>query len=457
MSSITETALDERAAKLRDALGSRVILAGDADYDAVRSPWNVAVDQRPFAVVVPASAEEVVAVVRAATAAGLRIAAQSTGHAAPGLSETDLSDVVLVRLSALRGVTVHPEARAAIVLGGSQWNDVIAAAAPHGLTALHGSAGDVSVAGYSLNGGVSFYARTHGLGVNAVRAVQIVTADGSLIRASARENADLFWAVRGGSGSFGIVVSLEIELLPYADVFAGMLLWGAAHTPAVTRAWAEWTASVPESVTSTLRVMHLPPLPELPPFLSGRSVVVIDGAVLESDARADELLRPLRDLAPEIDTFARIPSAALVQVHMDPPQPTPAVTRHRVLDALPEGAVAAFVEASADPGLFVAEIRHIGGAAARPLPDGGAVSAVDGDYIVHSIAVPPVPEAVPAASASATALVDAFEPWAGEALALTFLDGGMDRSPGFGASLDRLRALKAHWDPRNVFAAANPV
>lgn len=457
MSSITETALDERAAKLRDALGSRVILAGDADWDAVRSPWNVAVDQRPFAVVVPESAEEVVAVVRAATAAGLRIAAQSTGHAAPGLSETDLSDVVLVRLSALRGVTVHPEARAAIVLGGSQWNDVIAAAAPHGLTALHGSAGDVSVAGYSLNGGVSFYARTHGLGVNAVRAVQIVTADGSLVRASARENADLFWAVRGGSGSFGIVVSLEIELLPYADVFAGMLLWGAAHTPAVTRAWAEWTASVPESVTSTLRVMHLPPLPELPPFLSGRSVVVIDGAVLESDARADELLRPLRDLAPEIDTFARIPSAALVQVHMDPPQPTPAVTRHRVLDALPEGAVAAFVEASADPGLFVAEIRHIGGAAARPVPDGGAVSAVDGEYIVHSIAVPPVPEAVPAASASATALVDAFEPWAGEALALTFLDGGMDRSPGFGASLDRLRALKAHWDPRNVFAAANPV
>lgn len=457
MSSITETALDERAAKLRDALGSRVILAGDADYDAVRSPWNVAVDQRPFAVVVPASAEEVVAVVRAATAAGLRIAAQSTGHAAPGLSETDLSDVVLVRLSALRGVTVHPEARAAIVLGGSQWNDVIAAAAPHGLTALHGSAGDVSVAGYSLNGGISFYARTHGLGVNAVRAVQIVTADGSLVRASARENADLFWAVRGGSGSFGIVVSLEIELLPYADVFAGMLLWGAAHTPAVTRAWAEWTASVPESVTSTLRVMHLPPLPELPPFLSGRSVVVIDGAVLESDARADELLCPLRDLAPEIDTFARIPSAALVQVHMDPPQPTPAVTRHRVLDALPEAAVAAFVEASADPGLFVAEIRHIGGAAARPVPDGGAVSAVDGEYIVHSIAVPPVPEAVPAASASATALVDAFEPWAGEALALTFLDGGMDRSPGFGASLDRLRALKAHWDPRNVFAAANPV
>ncbi|WP_100812508.1 FAD-binding oxidoreductase [Microbacterium sp. BR1] len=457
MLSSTDIALDERAEKLREALGTRVVLAGDPDYDAVRVAWNVAVEQRPFAVVTPESAEDVVAVVRAVTAAGLRLAPQSTGHAAPALADTDLSDVVLVRLAALRGVTVNPETRTAIVLGGSHWNDVLAAAAPYGLTALHGSAGDVSVAGYSLNGGVSFYARAHGLGVNAVRAVQMVTADGSLVRASAEENEDLFWAVRGGSGAFGIVVSLEIELLPYADVFAGMLLWDASHTPVVSRAWKDWTSSVPESVTSTLRVLHLPPLPELPPFLSGRSVVVIDGAVLESDARAAELLLPLRELAPEVDTFARIPAAALVQVHMDPPQPTPAMTRHRMLGSLPDEAVAAFVAVSEDPALFIAELRHVGGAASRPVPGGGAVSALAGDYVVHAIAVAPVPEAVPPALAAATAFVEAFEPWAHDALALTFLDGGMDRAFGFGASLDRLRAVKAQWDPRNVFAASNPV
>lgn len=457
MSSLSETHLDERAAKLRDALGSCVVFADDAAYDTARMPWNVAVDQRPFAVATPESAEEVVEIVRAATAAGLRVAPQSTGHAAAGLAESGLDNVVLVRLSALRGVTVHPDTRTAIVLGGSHWNDVLAGAAPHGLTALHGSAGDVSVAGYSLNGGVSFYARAYGLGVNAVRAVQIVTADGSLVRASARENTDLFWAVRGGAGSFGIVVSLEIDLLSHADVFAGMLLWDASFTPAVSRAWAAWTASLPESVTSTVRVLHLPPLPELPPFLSGRSVVVVDGAILETDARAEELLLPLRELAPEIDTFGRIPSAALVHVHMDPPQPTPAVTRHRMLSSLPEQAVAAFVAASEDPGLFVAELRHLGGAAARPAADAGAVSAVAGDYIVHGIAVPPVPEAGPAAVAAASGLVDALEPWADEGLALTFLDGGADRAPGFGASIERLRGLKAEWDPRNVFAAANPV
>ena len=168
---------------------------------------------------------------RAAGAAGLRVAPQSTGHGAGALADTDLSNVVLVSLARLRGVTVDPVARTARVLGGTHWNDVLAAAAPHGLTGMHGSAGDVSVAGYALSGGLSFYGRAHGLAVNSVHAVTLVTAAGALVTATADENSDLFWAVRGGSGAFGIVVSLEIDLLPYADVFAGMLLWDASARP----------------------------------------------------------------------------------------------------------------------------------------------------------------------------------------------------------------------------------
>src|SRR5690606_18886514 len=152
-----------------------------------------------FAVTRPETAEEVVDVVRAATAAGLRVAPQSTGHAAGALAETDLSRAVLISLAAMRGAVVDPEARTARVLGGSLWNDVIEAAAPLGLTPMHGSAGDVSVVGYILSGGLSFYARQHGLAVNTVRAVQVVTADGRLVRATADENPELFWALRGGS------------------------------------------------------------------------------------------------------------------------------------------------------------------------------------------------------------------------------------------------------------------
>ena len=285
-----------------------VHLPGDPGYDAARMPWNVAVDQRPAAVALPRSADEVAAVVRAAAASGLRVAPQSTGHGAGPLDGADLSDVVLLRMSAFTGVTVDGEARTARVVGGTQWREVALAAAEHGLACMHGSAPDIGAAGYLTSGGLSFYGRTHGVAAGSVRAVEVVTADGEVVRADADTSPDLFWAVRGGGGNFGVVVAVEIDLLPYADVHAGMLLWPADRAPEVIRAWAAWARTAPESATTSLRVMSFPPLPELPPFLSGRDVVVIDGAVLEDDDRAAEVLAPFRALAPEMDTFGRIPA-----------------------------------------------------------------------------------------------------------------------------------------------------
>ncbi|WP_203582079.1 FAD-dependent oxidoreductase [Microbacterium hibisci] len=455
---VPHAAAGAAAAELRAALGARVHLPGDPGFDGARTPWNLAVAQHPFAVALPATAQDVVDAVRAATLAGLRIAPQSTGHAAGALAGTDLSHTLLLSLRELRGVEVDAQARTARVLGGSLWNDVLESAAPHGLTALHGSAGDVSVVGYSLSGGLSFYARAHGLAVNAVRAVEVVTADGSLVRASADEEPELFWALRGGSGAFGVVVAIEIDLLPVADVFAGMLLWDASRAVEVSHAWAEWTRSAPESATTALRILHLPPLPELPPFLSGRSVVVIDGAIQETDAAASALLEPLRALGPEVDTFGRMPAPALIGVHMDPPEPTPSATRHAMLGELPPAAVDAFVAAAQIPGVFGQELRHLGGAAARRPVGGGAVAAVAGDYLVHSLAMVPVPEAADAAAAAVRAGVAALDAWQIDALALTFIDGpGADRATAFGEASARLRQLKLAYDPANLFAAARPV
>ncbi|MWB97472.1 FAD-dependent oxidoreductase [Agromyces seonyuensis] len=455
---IPDLALDPRAVRLRDALGARILLPGDDGFDAARMPWNVAFDQRPIAVARPETAEDVVDVVRAAVAAGLRIAPQATGHAAGALAGTALGDVVLVSLAGLRGAVVDPVARTARVLGGSQWNDVLEAAAPHGLTALHGSAGDVGVVGYSLSGGLSFYARAHGLAINSVRAVQVVLADGALVRASRDEHPDLFWALRGGSGAFGIVVSIELDLLAQPEVFAGMLLWDASRAAEVSAAWAAFTRAAPESATTTLRILHFPPMPDLPPFLSGRDLVVVDGAILESDEGAATLLEPLRALGPEVDTFAPMPAAALVQVHLDPPGPTPALTAHVVLGGLPDDAVSKFVEIGTAPGLFITELRHLGGAIRRPALDGGAVTAIDGEYLAHTIAVVPVPEAAVQAAAAVQAGIAAFSPWRVDALALTFVDGPLvDRSHGFGTALGRLREIKAAVDPDGVFVAAHPV
>lgn len=441
------------AETLRGLCDGRVHLPADEAYDAARLPWNLAVEQRPAAVAVPRTVDEVAAVVRAAAAAGLRVAPQSTGHGAGPLDGRSLDDVVLLRLHELTGVTVDAEARTAHVVGGTLWQDVITEAAPHGLTASHGSAPDVAVAGYVLGGGLSFYGRTHGVAANAVRSADVVTADGSLVRASATENADLFWALRGG-GCPGVVVGLEIDLLPYADVFAGMLLWDRERAPEVVPAWAAWSREAPDSATTSMRVMSFPPLPDLPPFLSGRQLVVIDGAVLEDDDRAAEILAPLRALEPEMDTFARIPAAGMMHVHMDPPQPSPAVSDHALLRELPDEAVAAFL-GEVGPGstssLLFGELRQLGGAFAHPAADGGVVSSTDAAYVLYAIAMAPFPGAAIQGRADAAALRAALAPWSSERMMPTFTDGQEDHQRLYGDGHARLSEVRSAYDPTGLF------
>ncbi|GAB3602678.1 BBE domain-containing protein [Microbacterium aureliae] len=203
--------------------------------------------------------------------------------------------------------------------------------------------------------------------------------------------------------------------------------------------------------------MHFPPMPELPPFLSGRSLVAIDGAILSGDDDAAALLQPLRDLGPEMDTFARIPSAGLVLMHMDPPEPAPAFSEGAMVAALPGDAVQAFLAAASAPGLFIAELRHVGGAASRRPADAGAIGAVDADYLVVGIAMVPGAEFAVSALAAVRGVIAAMSPWHAPALALTFVDGGVERTTAFGDAGERLRALKAEWDPSGMFAAGHPV
>jgi hypothetical protein len=458
---MTDVLTTSDAESLRGLLPGRLFLPDEPGYDAARTPWNLAAVLEPAAVAVPQSVADVQTVVGASVAAGLRVAPASTGHAGSLLAASDLSRTVLVRMSGLTGVTVDPDARMARVVGGTVWNEVIAAGSPYGLTALHGSAGDVAVAGFALSGGMSFYGRRHGLAVNSVRAVELVTADGEVRRASADDDADLFWALRGGNGNFGVVTAVEIGLLPYPDVFAGILLWDRSVAAEVMRVWRDFTLDAPESVTTSFRVMSLPPLPELPPFLSGRDVVVIDGALLESDDEAARLLSPLRALNPEVDTFARIPAVELPAMHMDPPQPTPAVSDHRILDSVPDEAIDAFL-AQVGPGtrsgLLFGELRQLGGAFARSPEGAGAVSHVDGGYALYAIAIAPTPEAAEHGSAAATALAQALDPWSlQQEVLLTFCEHPIAAADAYGASRDRLLREAEKVDPNGVFQAGHSI
>ncbi|WP_400999365.1 FAD-binding oxidoreductase [Agromyces sp. GXQ0307] len=443
---------------LRDA--GTVHLPGDPGFEAATVPWNLAVVQRPAAVAVPRTVDEVARVVASATELGLRVAPQSTGHGAAALAAGSLDDVVLVRLHELTGVSIDPAARTARVLGGTLWRDVVAAAAPHGLAALHGSAGDVAVAGYVLGGGLSFYGRAHGLASSHVRAVELVTADGTVVRASEHDRPDLFWALRGGGGgNFGVVVAVEIDLIPVPDVVAGMLLWDLSKGSEVARAWARWTADLPESVTTSLRFLRFPPDPAMPPFLSGRSLVVIDGAILEDDDRAAELLAPLRALAPEVDTFGRMPAAGLVDVHMDPPGPVPSVSDHAMLGDLPDAAIDALVAvagAGVEIPLICAELRHLGGALARP--GHGALARLDGAYALFALSPAPTPEMAAIGESVTSSVVAALAPWANGSLFLNFADRGVDVATGFDADAwARLVEVRRTVDSDGVFAAAHPI
>jgi len=438
-----------------------VHLPGDAGYDAARQPWNVAVDQRPAAVVVPRTVADVQAAVRAAATDGLRVAAQSTGHNPGPLVAQGLSDVVLVKMHEMRGVTVDPVRRVARVEGGAIWMDATEPAADHGLAALHGSSPDVGIAGYTLGGGIGWYARKLGLASNSVTAIELVTAEGEHVRADASENRELFWALRGGGGNFGVVTAIEFRLYPIETAYAGMLAWDVRHADRVVRRWAEWAADAPDCVSTSLRLLNLPPLPMIPEPLRGRSLVVVDGAVVDCDAQARAVLSLLRGLGPETDTFDRVPARALPRIHMDPEGPTPGVSGSAMVGTLTDAAIDTLLEQSGpDSGtsLLSTELRQLGGALARPVEGGGALSSLDADHALFAVGIAATPELAAAGRADADRLVAAMRPFESGRTYLNFAEEPTDARSAFDElTWLQLKGIRSAYDPDNRFVANHRV
>lgn len=459
----------EAFARLAAQLDGHLVTPADDDWDLARSAWNLAVDQHPAAVVVAASAADVAHTIDTARAASLSVAAQATGHNAGPLAEGGLTETILLRTHELRGVEIDVDARVARVEAGAQWGDVVAAAAPHGLTALAGSSHDVGVVGYTLGGGLSWLARSHGVAANHVVGAEVVTADGRVRRIDAEHDEELFWAVRGGGGDFAVVTALEFRLYPVGDVVAGTLFFPLERTEEVLQAWREWTLTVPESVTSLGRVLRIPPLPELPPFLAGKSFVAIEVAIQEAPDRADDLLAPLRELGPDMDSVHPQPTAELLQLHMDPPGPVPGFGDGMALAELSPETVRAFANATgpdSDCALLSVEIRHLGGmvrpeaarrhAAARGLPYPGATAGFDAAYVVYAVGIA-APGLGDALAASLGRVLSGIEPWRAELGYLNFAEHAVDAQHLFGDRLRRLRAVKNDVDPTGTIRSNHPV
>jgi len=436
-----------------------IVLPHDRHWDEARLAWNLAVDQQPAAVALPESARDVGAIVRWARERGLRVAPQGTGHNAHPLGS--LAHTVLLKTERMRGVAIDARAQRARVEAGVLWAEVTEAAAQHGLAALAGSSPDVGVVGYTLGGGVSWLSRRYGLAANSVTAIELVNAEGELVRADADQNADLFWALRGGGGSFGVVTALEFALYPITDVHAGVLFFPLERGAEVLRAWRRWVDTAPDEVTSVGRFLQFPPVPALPEHLRGQSFAVIEAVSLLGQDASDELLRPLRELGPQLDTFATIPAHSLDRLHMDPEHPVPGAGDGMVLSDLNDAAIDALVQtagAGSHSPLLSVELRHAGGALARKVPGGGAVSSVNGRFLLFAVGMAPTHDAGTAVKAQVELVQNALAPWdAGRA----YSNFATKRERGerlFGdLTYRRLQTVKATVDPDDVFRSNHPV
>ncbi|MEL7974728.1 FAD-binding oxidoreductase [Isoptericola sp. F-RaC21] len=451
-----------RSARLRAALAAGldgdVLEPGEPGYDAALPGFNLALEHRPALVVRAASVGDVVATVRAAADHGAGVGVRATGHGAPPTGPDD----VLLDVAALDGLDVDPAARTATVGPGVPWSAVLEAGAPHGLGGLCGSSPHVGVVGYTLGGGLGPLARTFGFAADHVRSLDVVTAAGELVTATPTRREDLFWALRGGGGAFGVVVAMTFDLFPLSTLRAGTLWFDVDDAPAVLHRWRELTSALDDDVSTSVARLNLPPLPDLPEPLRGRAVLVVRYVRHGELAAPDPLVDALRGVAPPLlDAVGDLPYVQLGAVHADPEDPMPFLERGGLLRELSEDAVDAFLGAvPPDSPVLMAEIRLLGGAVARPPAVAGAVGGRDAGWtlFVGALGVPAGP---PDAAAHVQGVHDAMAPWATGGALLNFagprddVSAALVREAYGPATYDRLVALRRTLDPRGVLAPSS--
>jgi len=450
-----------RFTELQSRLHGQVLTDTDEGFDSSRQTFNLLHDQRPAAVVRVANADDVAETIRYAAQRGLRVAPQGTGHN-PGPMLDSLEDTLLVRTDALQEVKIDVAARRARVGAGVRWGAVAQPASAAGLAALHGSSPDVGVAGYSLGGGIGWLARKHGMQANALTAVEIVTADGQLRRIDHYTETDLFWAIRGGGGNYGVVTALEFDLFAVPELYAGALFFPFERADEVMHTWHELvSAGLPDEITTVARVYQFPPLPILPEFLRGKSYTVVQAAYLGNEAEGAELIRPLTELGPDMNTFGMADPSTLGHLAMDPEDPVPAASAARIVSDTSHATIDALL-ASAGPGspsqLASVELRSLGGALARRPEGAGARATLKGDYAMFAVGGVMSPELRDEVQGQADGVAAALAPWDAGFRYANFEERTTDARLFYDEDTFRLlRALRTEWDPSSLFLANHEI
>jgi FAD/FMN-containing dehydrogenase len=455
----TEAALDPEAVQeFAATVRGRVLRAGDEGYEDARTIWNGLIDRRPALVVQCSGAADVVDAVNFARERGIVLSIKAGGHNVAGNAVNEGG--MVIDLSPMRGVHVDPSTGRVRVQGGATLGDLDRETQLYGLAVPAGVVSTTGVAGLTLHGGTGHLRRKHGLSIDSLLSVDIVTADGTIRRASADENEDLFWAVRGAGSNFGVVTSFEFQAHPVGPMVAvGAVFYPLEDARGLLRAWRDYMSSAPEELSSMALLWSIPPAEPFPPALHGKAVLAVAACYCGSVEDGGPIVQPLRELGePLIDLSGPWPWVGL-QSGFDALFPKGGFYywKSRSLAELTEEAIEVIVDFGSRRPSRLSDIIiwHHGGAMSRVAETETAYGGRDAGFLVTGEASWADPSLSEEAIAWGRAFWDAIGPHSTGGLYLNFAGLAEEKDAlvraGYGANYDRLAALKAKYDPANLF------
>jgi len=440
---------------LQTLLHGQLILPGEEAYESARGVWNATADRHPALIIRPLNVADVITAVTFARGQQMEVSVRSGGHNMAGYGTNDGG--LVIDLSQMKAITVNPERRIARIEPGLTWGEVARTLQPHGLALTSGDTSSVGVGGLLLGGGIGWMVRKYGLAIDRLRAVELVTADGQFLRASAGKNAELFWGLRGGGGNFGVATAFEVDLHPAGMVLGGAVFYDAREAESILRAYARYAVAAPDELTTMAMLMAAPPAPFIPPEKQGAAVVALLVCYTGDLADGARVVAPLRQLAtPIADLISPMPYPAMFALTEE------ATTRglqHSVrslfLRTLSDEVIHAIVEAAAaimSP-MTLVQLRVLGGAMRRVATDATAFAHRDKRALVMATSFAPQAADPEPARARMEQIWQALCPYASGVYVNFLGDEGEQRireayPP---ATYARLAALKRRYDPTNLF------